>query len=90
LGPLVHIRDRFNGDHIGTITELLDLYSRMTKIYNKPNLPCLRPRLTETAISPETTETGTIETDRDRDGPRPRPTKTEPESLGFVSGSVHP
>ncbi len=52
-------------DHIGTITELLDLYSRMAKIYNKPNLPCLRPRLTET------------ETDRDRDRPRPRLTETE-------------
>jgi len=44
-------------DHIGTITELLDLYSRMTKIYNKPNLPYLRPRLTEIKTSLETTET---------------------------------
>ncbi len=47
-------------DHIGTITELLDLYFRMAKIYNKPNLPCLRPRLAETETSPETTETESL------------------------------
>jgi hypothetical protein len=69
-------------DHIGTITELLDFYSRMAKIYNKPNLPCLRPRLTETETetSPETTETETTETETDRDRDRPRPRQTETET----------